>query len=541
MKKLLYLSDLYQFYVDQNKNIKFNSHDSDSAIVVHIEKQPLKFEKSEDDELVLKANLRFCHTDLNRNQSFISKKTMEEALPTVYNMPILGYIWDDNGTPKFASHEFYLDENGETVYEEIPVGVVPESSPLEFHDVDDKTYLEGTGIIWKTYSKASEILERESDLSVSIEILVDELSYSADDKTLVLDKIRFTGVTILQEDPETGKEVEPGMQGAKISIDSFSAKNNSMFGETEIKQFIKASIAEALDNINSKEGGQKMKFSEEKLNELLEKYAVKSEDLTFDLEGIESDEALEQAFEAQFSNPSADTETAPEPEPEVEEKTVTMSITYGETVRTFSRSLGDVIYALSDLVNATYSDDQTLYMVDVFDDGSAKSKYLIMQDMFSGKAYKQGWSFKDGAYALKGERTEVYSVWVTAEEREELESLRSNYSALTAKYDETSKELDLYKAEPDKVEMLNNDDYASIRSTAEFEELSKRENYFSLTKEELEGKLNVMLQNFAKQYGKEHANENVSEQAPVGVKRYGFAPTPVKTGRYGNTFSRTEE
>ena len=275
--------------------------------------------------------------------------------------------------------------------------------------------------------------------------------------------------------------------------------------------------------------------------ELLQKYGKTVEEVTFAYEGL-SDEELDAAFaeafektpESENTDDAAATSTADETTA-AEEKTVTMSITYGETVRSFARSLSDVIYALSDLVNATYSDDQTIYMVDVFDDGSAKSKYLIMQDMFSGKAYRQGWSFKDGVYALKGERTEVYSVWVTAEERDELESLRSNYAAVNTKLEETTHELDLYKAEPEKIEMLNSEDYASVKDTAEFAELSKRENYFSLSKEEIESKLDAMLVNFAKQYGKENAPE---QTAPVSVKRFGFGDAENKSGRYGGTFKK---
>lgn len=272
--------------------------------------------------------------------------------------------------------------------------------------------------------------------------------------------------------------------------------------------------------------------------ELLQKYGKTVEEVTFAYEGL-SDEELDAAFVEAF-------EKAPEPEntedvntsPTVEEKTMTMSLTMGETVRTYARSLSDVIYALSDLVNATYSDDQTCYMIDVYDDGSAKSKYLIMVDMFSGKAYKQSWSFKDGVYALKGERVEVYSVWVTAEEREELESLRTNYAATTAKLEETEKELNLYKEEPEKLELINSDDYSAIRKSEEFEKLSQRENYFSLSKEDIKGKLDGMLLDFAKTLKTE---EDPEETPKVSSKRFGFAPTPKTNGRYGGMFAKDNE
>ena len=543
-KKLLTLEDLVKFCKAQ-KMFNFSSKESGYQICVQV---PATFAKKEDPQSsLLFADIKAFHTGLNRNQSNVTVDAAKRSLDTFAYKPILAaFMTDDKGEEDFTTHEMDLDDDGNVVYIEQQVGCFTADKPYLEKDPDheDRQYVMAVAAIPREYTHAADIIERKGGTKVSVELVVNEFQYDEDNDELLLTDIEVSGLTLLGKDRETGKPVEEGMEGARLDIKDFSRDNNSIFAKEEIKQFIQDSIKEALDNIHSKEGGQNsMKFSQEKLNELLEKYAVKSEDLTFDLEGIESDEALEQAFEAQFSNPSPESEPAPEPAPEPdpvteaepEEKTVTMSVAYGETVRSFSRSLGDVIYALSDLVNATYSDDQTIYMVDVFDDGSAKSKYLIMQDMFSGKAYKQGWSFKDGVYALKGERTEVYSVWVTAEERDELESLRSNYAAVSSKLEETSKELDLYKAEPEKIDMLNSEDYASVKGTAEFAELSKRETYFSLSKEEIESKLNAMLVNFAKQYGKENAPETTT---PVSVKRFGFGDTENKSGRYGGTFKK---
>lgn len=274
-----------------------------------------------------------------------------------------------------------------------------------------------------------------------------------------------------------------------------------------------------------------MKFSQEKLNELLEKYAVKSEDLTFDLEAIESDEALEEAFEAQFSNPSAEPES--DPEPETEEYVVKMSVQMGENVKEFARSLSDVIYALTDLVNATYAEDGDYYGCEVFDNGTAKSKYLIMQGWYSGKAYKQSWSLKDGEYTLKGDREEVFAEWLTASEREQLESIRSNYAAMSAELTTAKETIAKYEVEPQKMELLQSDAYKQIAETAEFSKLMKKEEHFDLSIEDVRIKADEILLNAAKagkvEFAKVEPKQTTSTSKPLG--------TPKVNKRYGSLLS----
>ena len=75
MSKLLYLKDLYNFFVSQNKNVKFSSKDTDTTIVVHID-EPLVFDKEDTDDLNLICPIRLCHTEENVNTSFIPEKSM---------------------------------------------------------------------------------------------------------------------------------------------------------------------------------------------------------------------------------------------------------------------------------------------------------------------------------------------------------------------------------------------------------------------------------------------------------------------------------
>ena len=96
-------------------------------------------------------------------------------------------------------------------------------------------------------------------------------------------------------------------------------------------------------------------------------------------------------------------------------------------IKKFAVSLQDKIYAIQDLVNATYAEaDNTYYGVTVYDD------YVIMCDWWSGRYYKQTYDSKEDNYSLTGDRVEVYVEFVTADEQKELDDMRSNYAELKA-------------------------------------------------------------------------------------------------------------
>ena len=572
MKKLLYLSDLYDFYVSQNKNVKFSSKDNDTTIVVHVD-EPFTYSKGEDDELNMYCPIRLCHTLSNRNKSYISEKAMKNAIPTAYNMPILGYMYqDDNEEYQFAGHEFFMNDDNEIVYEEQPIGTVPESAGLKLvkYDGDDKSYLEGTGIIWRTYSKASDIVEREKELSVSVELMVDELSYDSKNKELVIDKFRFSGVTILGRDRNTGKEIQPGMENSKISITDFSETNNSVFSQNEKVIKLLSELNEKIDGLNidlnseRKEDTEKpMKKEFEEITEEEIKDSPSAEVFDEESEGGDDPEGNEVDY---YDDPQEVEETTEEPEveepkdDEKEEAVVqtrsisdgeeeeggltiplgqrddddtagskkySVTIECGEVNKTFSVSLQDKIDALYTLVNDTYSElDGVWYDLDVYED----DKYVIMYSFWTDKAYKQSFKVKSGVYSLVGDRTPVKAVWCTEDEQKALENMRANYSVIEEK-------LAQYEAEPDKLAVLQNEDYAQIRDTDAYKKLANRDTYFSMTKDELIEKLDACLLDYAKH---NEIKFSAEPKKSVGMKLFGN-PTKKsanKKGRYGGIFNK---
>ena len=101
-KKFYTLDDLYDF-CKTNDFSRFSAKESGGPIIV----QSLgEFEAQvESTQGFVPVTLQACHTELNRNLSFISEETMTKALPTFANKPILGYIHQlEDGSYDFYTH-----------------------------------------------------------------------------------------------------------------------------------------------------------------------------------------------------------------------------------------------------------------------------------------------------------------------------------------------------------------------------------------------------------------------------------------------------
>ena len=497
MKKLLSLEDLYNFYVNQNKNVKFSSKKENHTIFVHIN-EPFEFEASEDDELNLYTNLRLCHLDKNVNGSSISREVMENAMPTAYNMPILGYIWHDeeDGLDKFASHEFYV-EDGEIIYEEIPVGCIPESADLKLvENKNGKTYLEGKGLIWRTYTKAAEILEREKNLSVSVELAVSELSFNAKSKVMNIEDFKFTGITILQAHRDDGSEVKPGMEGAEITIGDFS---ESVFAQDK--------VIEMLEEINQKLSNFAIDNSEGKEEDQVEENVIETNE-----EIVEEEVQVEESAEEEVVTEEAEsTEDTPSEEETVEEEKFS---------KTFELSHSDIrcgLYALLEPFEET--DNEWYWISDVYDDHFVYEGFFNSENIYDQKYIREGDNI-----AFEGDRIHMNRELLTDNELAELNAMRSNYAEIQDK-------LQKYEDETKKQEVLTSESYSRIAENDEFKALV--ENHFDLSVEELTGKCDQILLNAAKA-------GTINFEAKPQKPNYMALPTgkDAKVGRYGSLFKK---
>lgn len=520
-KRLLYIEDLYDFYSNKYKrSTKFSAEKTGEPLVVQVHGRVNFDESDKNKDGLLPVHLQSCHTDLNVNGSNIESSVMEAALPSFSNRPILGYIHkvttDENpeGQWEFYSHNMHEDENGDVVYDEYPIGIIPEScnAQLVYDEEKKKTYCEVDGYIFEEYSKAAEILQREEECSVSVELSIRELSYDAKQKFLNIEDFWFSGVTILGKTPQ-GNEVKPGMTGSNIKLADFSSKNNSLFEDYETKMVELQARIENLETACfnreqnssvrtlSKEGGNKENMT--KFEELLAKYNKTVEDVTFDYSEL-SDEELEAKFAEVFGednnadgdNSGDDTTNEPsnDNEGDGENHTEPEGTTDGDNegegqnfenmTKTFEISHDDIRCALYNLLSSYEdADNEWYYITGVYD------SYFVYESWDGGKIYGQKYTKDNDNVSFDGERYNLHKEYLTDSEYTEIQDMRSNYSSVV-------EELNTYKSAEvfaDKMTVFNDEAYSGYLDTDEFKALMSEDSVNKYSKEELSEKADATL------------------------------------------------
>lgn len=167
--------------------------------------------------LFSKCKVYVLYTGANRNNSYISKETVEKMLPTLYNIPIVGEFKKNKND--FGDHggKVELDENGnlEYVNTTVPYGVVPESSEIDWEDVveEDGTihqYLTCTGYLWTgRYKELQQVVTNGKGQSMELD---DVIGSFQKDNYFHIESGVFSALTIL------GDDVEPCFESARIEV-----------------------------------------------------------------------------------------------------------------------------------------------------------------------------------------------------------------------------------------------------------------------------------------------------------------------------------
>ena len=564
IKKILTVDDLVKFCQEQ-KFARFSSKDTGYQLAVKV---PTTFEVEGSDDNhrdMTKLKIKIFHTGINRNNSKVSKEAAEKAMKTIPDRPVLAAIHQlSNGDYDFAGHEIEIVHNDKTGKDEVhyiesQVGSFSSEPAFWEHDDElDKDFVCAYAYISNEYTRTSEIINRKGYTKNSCELFIDEMSYDGKERCLDLIDFYVSGSTLLGTSMDGNeKEIQEGMEGSRADIADFSADNNSLFTKYENKMIELQERLEKLEstcsNIQlSKEGGNDKNM--DKFNELLSKYGKTAEDIDFEYEDM-TDEELESKFEEVFgkleenstSEPSNDEGTddgdESEENPEVKEdnacggsgsgttkkkkKNNSVECSYevdGETKK-FAVSLQEKIYAIQDLVNATYAEaDNTYYGVSVYED------YVVMCDYWSGRYYKQSYTSENDNYSLTGDRVEVYAEFVTSDEQKELDAMRSNYASLK-EFKENAEKNELHAK---REEILNSEKYEAVSETDAFKELVKNMDNYSLEELEKEAKI-IFADNFNMETFAVHA-EKVQKNSTVKV--FANVNKSKKDSRYGNLFSK---
>ncbi len=578
LKKILTIEDLINFCLSSNVG-RFSSKECGYRLSVQVP-ATFKEEKVEEDDTLLYAFVRLFHVGLNRNGSCVTREAAEKSMSGIKYKPILANFTTntEDGNEDFTSHDMEFDDDGNIIYIEKQVGCFTSDEP--YIDTDEETgkdFVYAKIAIPRDYTSAADIIERKNGTKISVELLINDMSFNSKEKYLELTDIVVQGATLLGTDPNTGRQVEEGMKNAKVSLEDFSVQKNSIFSNIDTN----TKLIDALEklnttllsfniNKNSKEGGKGVN----KLEELLEKYSKTKEDLTFEVEGL-TDEELETKFveafgeadggsddttdgtpsdegegteddegttvvtqgengqsdegndgkepENQTDDGSDDTTTTSDDDEDTKKKKYTVEV--NGVSRTFEVSLNDKIYALQDLVNATYGEsDNTYYGITAYDD------HVIMMDYWYGKAYKQSYKQDGDNFSLTGDRVEVFANWLTAEEEDALAEMRSNYSSIQEKL--ASYEKVEMNIEKDKV--FESEDYKEYLEKEEFKSLIENKEKYSV--EELKDKAEIAFARCVREFG---LYDNAKNNLNV-TSRKQFSGTNDKSNEpnpYGDLFN----
>lgn len=600
MKKILTIEDLVQFCQAQNFH-KFSSAETGYQLSVQVPAMATYQKKEEiEDDTLLFCKVKLFHIGRNRNGSSVTKEAAEKALSTIAYKPLLANFCEIDGVKDFTSHDMNILEDGTIEYIEKQIGTFTSDKPyIEYDKENDKDFIYAYVAIPREYTDAAEIIERKEGTKVSVELIINAMSYNASERVLELEDIIVQGATCLGVDPETGKEVGEGMKGARLDIADFSVENNSVQFSTneELLNEIKK-LNENLShiNINSKlEEGRNETVN--KFEELLEKYGKTVEDITFEYENL-SDEELEAKFAEVFGEDNADGEGEADPEPtsegdekednsnedsnvengetsvedgqmadednnkednpednndpevdpEPEVEPETEPIVEKESVKPEKYSIALSDGTVKEFALTLDEINNALYMLVNQTYGEADDAWysvqvyedgsLIMIDWWNNKAFRQSYKRDEENFSLVGDRVEVNQVWVTAEEEATLNEMNSNYASLV-QFKEDTENAQLHTQ---REEILYNEKYSVLAEKDENNEY-KNEAYAKLVSEmdnysltDLEKELKSVFADYITNGG-QFAYTGEPEAKPMVNKKLFTTTTSKKSSRYGNLFN----
>ncbi len=182
------------------------------------------------DKLVRVDSL-FAGLDGNRNGTYISKETMDEALLGLPYIPVVAHIYTENGKRRIGSHDIEIDIRGDMIEIEPStevVGVVTET-PFSYVNVEEepgqfREYVKGELILWSHMTPILEAAYNANDMfNISMEIEVHD-SFRGQDGLEHITKFEFLKLCLLNRDHTNYENnIEPAFKEAVVTSKSYLA------------------------------------------------------------------------------------------------------------------------------------------------------------------------------------------------------------------------------------------------------------------------------------------------------------------------------
>jgi hypothetical protein len=443
---------------------------------------PISFEKLNTyqigDTRFIPVKIWILHLEENLNGSYFTKESVEEALPSLSNTPILAYIEKNKNDEKdFSDHRIELEVTKDDIklsYKGSAIGVIPESNDAKFEDrlCDDgitRTFLTCQGLVWTKWDDPQEIFERDLIKGQSMEL--DENYYEGhfnENGYFVFTKFRFFGACAL------GDSVTPAMKNSTIEV-NFSVDEIKSKLE-QYQNYINQSSIKEVDINSNNEGGNKLN---EELQKVLDKYNVSVESLNFSIEGM-SVEELETKLESEFA----------ENNKKSDEVQSTFSATYNQKREALRNAFGSEIVRDNDgnLLEETY-----YYVEDFSDEYVYVEKSHWTKDNYESKYGRYGYSYEESTLTatITGEFEEMVKVWLTLEENAKLQEERTKFELIKTEYEEYKTNYSTPNSEVEILVQFKSSKLSEERENDELNIFSKFEEKIGDTEEFTELKANA--------------------------------------------------
>lgn len=535
-RRIMSIDELYEFCL-KNNFAHFSSNEFGKELMVRMNGN---FEKTSKDVDKHKESLtpfvsRAFHDHVNLNKSEISEESFNENVPSANFRPILAHITTNSDNElDFGSHDFYIttdkDGNDKVVYEEQPIGVIDGTkTTIEYDEKAQVNRAVLHGYLYDEYCQdAIDILNRRGTVDCSVELCIRELSFNNANKTLLLDDFYVSGLTLLS------KDVSPGMAGSNFKIEDFAVNTQTVKFDTDNKLVETleklANILESFDinNNSGKEEEIEVETNKDNFEEVTETVEVTETEETTEEEVTvtenESEETVDETSEDETVEET--TETVDENSDETEAESGTQE-QFEKMVRTFEISHEDTRYALYNLLSAFEEMDNDWYWIsNVYD------SYFVYENWDGSKIYRQDYTKDGDNIAFENERVELFKELLTASEKAELDSMRSNYAALK-EFKETAEKNELHAQ---KEAVLTDEKYSVLSENEAFAELVKNMDNYSLA--DLEKEAKVIFADHIASVGNFSLEKPVTKSSTMKLFGDPNSKKKSRSGRYGDIFKK---
>jgi hypothetical protein len=427
----------------------------------------------------LKCKVYVCALGKNRNLSYISRNAADEALYSLYNIPVIGHMYeDDRGGLHMGGHDMEVVKDAEGKYHlkslTVPFGVVPAQDNVHYEDIREangnvNSYVVAECILWTgRYPELAEAVYSQNWLfNQSMEINVaDYVPLEEDKKYTDILHYTYSALCLLGKSDEPDYNTEPCFPEAHLEI-AYNLESNEKF--MALMDELRKSLSEVFSS-KSEGKEERVKMTNEIRDAILTEFNVNLESLDFEI----ADDMTEESFREMVSDfnlrqnkannthtkDSADDETDSDAfandESDNSEVATAYTFTYLEKAEVLSKAMPNT--------------ETARYWVCDFDD-----KYAYVEKC-SYHEEPGGWDCQKGRFeysfdesekvaSVTGEFEEMLVCWLTPKEKAAIESMRGEYEALTdyrAQREKADREHALDEAVGQFADLAGNEEFDAI-------------------------------------------------------------------------------